>query len=433
MPSSYDTIHSTETNLLEHFESTPIFYALMIISCFIFKIYLNSQERCAASELFLFTGSLYVATLFIVQNTWYADELLYALWMLCFLVQIYTNIFSKGPDYDSKLPAVTCILMVAWLVSWLCVSRLQGHRFSAMWVSKNWHRKLGFLQDCMGATYAYCTHTVPHHVKTIFLKRQFIDKWFVTMYWGAAGVVIALWVSIWVVKRDSEISTEHKNKIQTREATIEEQKATIQEQKATIEEQKATIQEQKATIEEHVATIEEQKATIEEHVATIEEQKATIEEQKATIEEHKATIEEQKATIEEQKATIEEQKATIQKNEATIQKNEANIQKKEANIQEHDDEMKAFEELQDKLLTALTEAREENRVFWERDAILQTNLAEAVACNAMLKTNLAEAVADNAVLQTDLAEAVADKHVLTKRNAVLQTEAAEAGARKPQP
>ena len=398
MPSSYDTIHSTETNLLEHFESTPIFYALMIISCFIFKIYLNSQERCAASELFLFTGSLYVATLFIVQNTWYADELLYALWMLCFLVQIYTNIFSKGPDYDSKLPAVTCILMVAWLVSWLCVSRLQGHRFSAMWVSKNWNRKLGFLQDCMGTTYAYYTHTVPQHVKTIFLEHQFIDKWFVTMYWGAAGVVIALWVSIWVVKRDSEISTEHKNKIQTREATIEEQKATIQEQKATIEEQKATIQEQKATIEEHVATIEEQKAT-----------------------------------IEEQKATIEEQKATIQKNEATIQKNEANIQKKEANIQEHDDEMKAFEELQDKLLTALTEAREENRVFWERDAILQTNLAEAVACNAMLKTNLAEAVADNAVLQTDLAEAVADKHVLTKRNAVLQTEAAEAGARKPQP
>ena len=304
MPSSYDTIHSTETNLLEHFESTPIFYALMIISCFIFKIYLNSQERCAASELFLFTGSLYVATLFIVQNTWYADELLYALWMLCFLVQIYTNIFSKGPDYDSKLPAVTCILMVAWLVSWLCVSRLQGHRFSAMWVSKNWHRKLGFLQDCMGATYAYCTHTVPHHVKTIFLKRQFIKKWFETMFWSAAGVVIALLVSIWVVTRGRE-------KIETHEATIQERDHTIQEYNTT---------------------------------------------------------------------------------------------------------MQDYEELQDQLDM---ETREDNRILTERNAVLQTDLAEAVACNAALQTVLTEVVADNAVL--------------TERNAVLQIEAAEAGAKVPQP
>jgi len=239
---------------LEHFESTPILIALIIVTYVILDPYLDLEKRCAATELLLFAGSVYVETLFIIQNTEYSDDLLYALLLLAFLMETYTNIFSKGREYDNKLTTVTLILIVAWVVSWLCVPRLQEHGFSAMWVSKNWHRKLGFLQDCMVATYAHYTHTVPQNVKTIFLKRQFITKWFETIFWGAAGVVIALLVSIWVVERVREISTEDKNKIETHEATIQERDRISTEDKNKIETHKATIQERDRTIQELISS-----------------------------------------------------------------------------------------------------------------------------------------------------------------------------------
>ena len=377
MPSMHDTIYSTETILLEHFESTPIFYVLMIVTYFILNFYLYSEKRCAATELLLFAVSVYVETWFILQDTDYADDILYAVLLLAFLVETYTNIFSQGRDYDSKLTAVTLILIVAWVVSWLCVPRLQGHRFSAMWVSKNWHRKLGFLQDCMGTTYAYYTHTVPQHVETIFLERQFIEKWFLTMYWGAAGVVIVLWVSICVVKRDREISTEDKNKIETHEATIQKHVATNEEHGATIQKQKATIQEHKATIQKNEAIIRKQEATIQENEATIQKHEATIEEQGATMQELGETMQKQVATIEEQGATIQEHEATIQEHEATIQEHEATIQEHEATIQKNNIFMQACEKLRNDLHTALRQSRVDIDNLRERYAVLQFEAAEA--------------------------------------------------------
>jgi len=311
MPSIYDIIYGTETRLLEHLQITHIFSALILIIYIILDPYLKYDRRCAATELLLFAGFVYVETSFILQHTDYSDDLLYELFLLALLVEIYTNICPTGRHYDCKLISVMSITLVAWLVSWLCVPRLHEHGFNAMWVSKNWQRKLGFLQDCMGTTDAYCTHTMPQHVKTIFLKRQFIKKWFQTMFLSVAGVVIALLVSILVVIRGREIGTKDKNKIETLKATIQERDHTIQEYNTT---------------------------------------------------------------------------------------------------------MQDYEELQDQLDM---ETREDNRILTERNAVLQTDLAEAVACNAALQTVLTEVVADNAVL--------------TERNAVLQIEAAEAGARVPQP
>jgi len=191
MPFIYD-IYDLETLFVQHLQTTDVNTALIVVVCCIVTQYLRRDDSSVTNELVLGAGLIYVESMWMIQSTYHSDGVVRMAVLVYLLVVIYTSLCQAGPDHDRKLNSVAYTMLVASLISWLFAPCLQDHAFSAMWRSTDWQNKLGFIQECMHTTYAYCMETMPQCDQTILLDRKFIKQWFQTMLQSVAEVAVAL-------------------------------------------------------------------------------------------------------------------------------------------------------------------------------------------------------------------------------------------------
>jgi len=475
MPSIYD-IHDVETLFVQHLQTADVNMALIVVVCCIVTQYLRRDNSSVTNKLVLGACLVYVESMWMIQSTYHSDGVFRTAVLVYQLVVIYTSLRQAGPDHDRKLNSVAYTMLVASLVSWLFAPCLQDHAFSAMWRSTDWQNMLGFVEECMHTTYAYC-------METIFLDRKFIKQWFQTMFQSVAEVAVALVVLICVVLMGRDFETQNKHNCDTQQAALLDRDRIIQQRDTDVEqfkimidhlntssveahnerdacvkhykgltqglntawtkarEEKRAVTERNAELLSEVAeaadSIVDRDCIIEQRETDVEQLKIVIDlfntssveacEDNCALTERNAvllsevtkaaaSIEERGRKIQELEAIIQKHVATNEEQKATIEVHGTTIQKQKATIQERDRTLKesnhTIKEYEQLQDELEIETREDNRISAERYDVLRTDLAEANACNAMLQSVLTEAVADIAVV--------------TERIAVLQTEAAEA-------
>jgi len=455
MPSIYD-IYDIETLCVQNLQTADVNTALIVVVCCIITQYLRRDNISVTNELVLGAGLIYMESMWMIQSTYHSDGVFRMSVLVYLLVVIYTSLRQAGPDHDRKLNSVAYTMLVASLVSWLFAPCLQDHAFSAMWRSTDWQNKLGFVEECMHTTYAYC-------METIFLDRNFIKQWFQTMFQSVAEVAVALVVLICVVLMGRDFETQNKHNCDTQQAALLDRDRIIQQRDTDVEQFKIMIDHLNiSSVEAHserdacvkhykgltqglntawTKACEEKRVLTErnaELLSEVAEAAASIVDRDCIIEQRETDVEQLKIVMdlfntssveacEDNRALTERNAvllsevtkaaASIEERGRKIQELEAIIQERDRTIQERNTTLQKLDDSAEPLHTALKQTREDKRVLRERIAVLTER-------NAVFQTEAAEAAAsiEERDRKIQEQEATIQKHeaIIQKHNTSLQ-------------